>query len=240
MLSSVYQQTTTDNPRYAQVDPYNRLLWRANIQRLEFESLRDSLLAIGGSLDPKLYGKPVDLERNLESTRRTIYGVVDRSDLLDAFVNFDFANPDMVNGIRHETSVPQQALFLMNSPVVIEQAKKLVAQDAFENCTNDTARIEFLYERIYQRLPQQTEIQLGLDFVAQAPLVEKPAEKTNPTQSRLATRQERRKELMQEKRAEMQGVNRPNNQPPKKRAPLTGWQEYAHALLQANELSFVN
>ena len=240
MLSSVYQQTTTDNPRYAQVDPYNRLLWRANIQRLEFESLRDSLLAIGGSLDPKLYGRPIDLERNLESTRRTIYGVVDRSDLLDAFVNFDFANPDMVNGKRYETSVPQQALFLMNSPVVIEQAKKLVALEEFAERTNDTARIEFLYERIYQRLPQPTEIQLGLDFVAQAPLVKKSVETIASTQTRPATRQERRQEIIQEKRAEKIGGKTPNNQPPKKRAPLTGWQEYAHALLQANELSFVN
>jgi hypothetical protein len=245
MLSSVYQQTTTDNPRYAQVDPYNRLLWRANIQRLEFESLRDSLLAIGGSLDLSLYGRPIDLERNPESTRRTVYGVVDRADLLDAFVNFDVANPDMVSGRRYETSVPQQALFLMNSPIVIEQAKKLVAQDEFEERSNDKARIEFLYERIYQRLPRPEEIQLGLDFVGQSPLTETATERTLVASNtggpaRPANRQERRQEMMQERRAERQGGNRPNNAQPKKRAPLTGWQEYAHALLQANELSFVN
>ena len=46
MLSSVYQQSSENNPRYAQIDPNNRLLWRANIQRLEFEAVRDSLLAI--------------------------------------------------------------------------------------------------------------------------------------------------------------------------------------------------
>src|SRR5215471_7991722 len=51
MLSSVYQESSANNPRFAQVDPNNRLLWRANIRRLEFEALRDSLLAIGGSLD---------------------------------------------------------------------------------------------------------------------------------------------------------------------------------------------
>ena len=243
MLSSVYQQTTTDNPRYAQIDPFNRLLWRANIERLEFETLRDSLLTIGGSLDNSLYGRPIDLERNPESTRRTIYGVVDRSDLLDAFVNFDFANPDMVSGKRYETSVPQQALFLMNSPVVVEQAKKLVALDSFENCTNDTTRIEFLYERIYQRLPRPEEIQLGLDFITQTPLTEKSAEKilaASNNQNRPATRQERRQEIIQERRAERLGQNRPGNQQSKKRAPLTSWQEYAHALLQANEFSFVN
>jgi hypothetical protein len=244
MLSSVYQQTTRDNPRYAQVDPYNRLLWRANIQRLEFESLRDSLLAIGGSLDRTIYGRPVDLDRNPESTRRTIYGVVDRSDLLDAFVNFDFANPDMVNGKRYETSVPQQALFLMNSPVVIEQAKKLVALDEFEAHTNDIARIEFLYERIYQRLPRAEEIQLGLDFLGHSPGPDQ-AEKTlvasnSGGPARPVTRPERRQEMIQERRVERQGGNRPTNALQKKRAPLTGWQEYAHALLQANELSFVN
>jgi hypothetical protein len=241
MLSSVYQQTTTDNPRYAQIDPYNRLLWRANIQRLEFESLRDSLLAIGGSLDRALYGRPIDLERNPESTRRTVYGIVDRQDLLDAFVNFDFANPDMVNGVRHETSVPQQALFLMNSPVVIEQAKKLVGEEQFLACTNSETKIEFLYSRIYQRQPKPEEVQLGLDFIAQTPLPETSATKPAATAaSRPKTPQERRQELQQERRAERLGQNRPNNAQQKKRAPLTTWQEYAHALLQANEFSFVN
>ena len=242
MLSSVYQQTTTDNPRYAQIDPYNRLLWRANIQRLEFESLRDSLLAIGGSLDRTLYGRPIDLERNPESTRRTVYGIVDRADLLDAFVNFDFANPDMVNGVRHETSVPQQALFLMNSPVVIEQAKKLVAEERFLKATNSADKIEFLYTRIYQRQPKPEEIQLGLDFISQTPLPESNSTKSAPaaTASRPKTPQERRQELQQERRAERLGQNRPNNPQQKKRAPLTAWQEYAHALLQANEFSFVN
>ncbi|HSY18337.1 MAG TPA: PSD1 and planctomycete cytochrome C domain-containing protein, partial [Candidatus Acidoferrales bacterium] len=54
MLSSVYQESCTDNPRYAAIDPGNRLLWRANIHRLEYEPLRDSLLAIGGILDTNL------------------------------------------------------------------------------------------------------------------------------------------------------------------------------------------
>lgn len=63
----------------------------------------------------------------------------------------------------------------MNSPVVIEQAKKLVALDEFEMRTNDTARIEFLYERIYQRLLRNRRRRSWADF-AQIPLTEKPAE----------------------------------------------------------------
>ena len=237
MLSSVYQQTTDNNPRYAQIDPHNRLLWRANIQRLEFETLRDSLLAIGGSLDTTMFGRPVDLDRNPDSARRTIYGVVDRSDLLDAFVNFDFANPDMPNGKRYETTVPQQALFLMNSPVVVEQAKKLVALKDFEACADDPARIQFLYDRIYQRPARPPEVQLGLDFVSQTPLTDKSSKVAAVAQPDSAN--ERRfgpRAMAQQRRSER---NQPANAP-KKRAPLTGWQEYAHALLQANEASFVN
>jgi mono/diheme cytochrome c family protein len=234
LLSSVYQQTSTDNPRYAQTDPYNRLLWRANIRRLEFESLRDSLLTIGGSLDRTLYGRPVDLEQNPESPRRTVYGIVDRANLLDAFVNFDFANPDTVNGVRHETSVPQQALFLMNSPVVVEQARKLVALDEFKSSGSNAQRIEFLYNRIYQRQPAPEEIQLGLDFIAQTPTPE-------PTRTAVASeRPLSRQQLQQERRAERAASNRANSSASKKRAPLTPWEMYAHALLQANEVSFVN
>src|SRR5437588_2065241 len=142
MLSSVYQESSANNPRFAQLDPNNRLLWRANIRRLEFEALRDSLLAIGGDLDLTMFGKPVDIEREPYSTRRTVYGRVDRSDVAEVLLNFDFVNPDLPSGRRHETSVPQQALFLMNSPLVVEQAKHLVMLQDFKDCAQDTARIQ--------------------------------------------------------------------------------------------------
>lgn len=238
MLSAVYRQTTEDNPRYAQVDPNNRLLWRANIRRLEFEVLRDSLLAIGGTLDETMYGRPVDLERNPDSRRRTLYGRVDRSDLLDVLVNFDFANPDMPSGKRYETSVPQQALFLMNSPVVIEQAKNLVALKEFKDCDTDTERITVLYERIYQRPPRPEEIKLGLDFIAQAGPSEKVSveEATVRPVANEAPRRFGPKQAARQQRFER--MQPPNNN--RRRAPLSVWQEYAHALFQANEASFVN
>src|SRR5207244_6167767 len=113
------------------------------------EALRDSLLAIGGALDQTLYGRPVDLTKEPHSTRRTIYGFVDRSDVADVLINFDFANPDLPSGRRHETTVPQQALFLMNSPLVVEQAKKLTSLSEFDACQDHSARVQFLYQRIY-------------------------------------------------------------------------------------------
>jgi mono/diheme cytochrome c family protein len=235
MLSSVYQQSSANNPRYAQIDPNNRLLWRANIRRLEVEALRDSLLAMGGTLDETLYGRPVDFERNPTSARRTVYGLVDRSDVEDVMLNFDFANPDMPNGRRHYTTVPQQALFLMNSPLVIEQARRLVALPQFRNCADDAGRIAFLYERIYQRLPRPDEIKLGVEFIADAPA--KPESVASGGGDVLpAVNEGKRPKGKQATKQRLQG--RANDS--KKREPLTAWEEYAHALLQANETSFVN
>jgi hypothetical protein len=233
MLSSVYQESSANSPRFAQVDPDNRLLWRANIRRLEFEELRDSLLAIGGDLDSTMYGRPVEIEKEPYSTRRTIYGLVDRADLADVLVNFDFANPDLPSGRRHETTVPQQALFLMNSPLVIEQAKKLVALPEFMACLDDAARIDFLYERIYQRPPRPEEVKLGSEFVADAPLPER-------VPGREASLRPISNEGDQARPMPLGEPARKGRAFGGKRAPLKGWEEYAHALLQANETSFVN
>jgi hypothetical protein len=224
MLSSVYQESSTDNPHYAAIDPGNRYLWHANLHRLEYESLRDSLLAIGGILDTNLYGKPVDLRQHPDSNRRTIYDYVDRANVPDVLINFDFATPDMVTGVRHSTTVPQQALFLMNSPLVIDLARRLVALPQFGDLADDTARLQFLYDRIYQRLPEPEEVQLGLEFVNQTPIRDTNAPAV--TQNNNPNNPNKK--------------NRPNAPGNRKRAPLTSWEEYAQALLQANETSFVN
>ena len=232
MLSSVYQESSAGNPRYAQTDPGNRLLWRANLRRLEFEPLRDSLLAIGGMLDTNLYGKPVDLLQHPESTRRTVYDFVDRANIDDVLINFDFATPDMETGVRHETTVPQQALFLMNSPMVIEIARRLVAMPEFAANEEETNRLNFLYERIYQRPPSAEETALGLEFVGQAPL---PGVVTAlPGNTDGGKGGKGNKNGKKNKYSHTVAVLF------KKGAPLTSWQEYAQALLQANETSFVN
>jgi len=95
--------------------------------------VRDSLLAIGGKLDLTIGGRPVNLGENGYSKRRTIYGIVDRRNLPEVFNQFDFANPDITTGKRYETIVPQQALFMMNSPLVVEQARNLVQREDFRD-----------------------------------------------------------------------------------------------------------
>ncbi len=246
MLSAVYQQGSDSNPRYAQVDPNNRLLWRANIRRLEFEALHDSFLAIGGTLDQTMYGKPVDLTREPYSTRRAVYGFIDRQDVADVLVNFDFATPDLPSGRRHETTVPQQALFLMNSPLVVEQAKKLVSLPEFTAKTDSEAKVAFLYDRIYQRPPRPEEVKLGLDFIAEKPAEPEPiaaGDSTSPAAERRRKQQAMRE---QQQALRLQQANkgkygkRGGGNDFRKREPLKAWEEYAHALLQANEASFVN
>jgi hypothetical protein len=241
MMSAVYQQSSANNSRYAQTDPNNRLLWRANIRRLEFEPLRDSLLAIGGTLDSTMYGRPVDLNKEAV-TRRSIYGFIDRQNPADVLVNFDFANPDMTNGKRHQTTVPQQALFFMNSPLVVESAKNLVARKEFASLSTEEGRIGFLYSAIYQRKPTVEEIQLGLEFISQNPSTQRVTSSA-PAAAGPAGRKALRQAAVAN--ANVNAAKRPNlqrriSEPLQSRAPLDAWQEYAHALFQANEFSFVN
>ena len=188
VLSATYQQASTDNPRYAQLDPFNRLLWRQNVRRLEFEPLRDSILAMAGSLDTTLGGRPVNLggggdnnpgkdkakagglrPQGSYSTRRTLYGYIDRANVAEVLNHFDFAPPEMPNGKRYQTTVPQQALFLMNNALVIEQARKIVERPDFKGVEDEEKRIAFLYRLIYQRPPTAQEIQLGQAFFEEAP-----------------------------------------------------------------------
>jgi hypothetical protein len=237
MLSSTYQQSSENNPRYAQIDPQNRLLWRANIHRLEFEAVRDSILALGGQLDLTVGGRPVQLELGEGgfSHRRTLYGMVDRRNLPELYSQFDFANPDITTGQRHETTVPQQALFMMNNPLVVELARKLVNQNAFQNLTGGEERIRYLYERIFQREPTDVEIKLGLDFIEESPAPELIS--SDARQHMKDQRQEQRNNPA--KRGGGRVMTMVSLGPGQIR-PIGAWVKYAHALLQANEAIFIN
>ncbi len=122
VLSSTYQTSSAAHPSAARVDPENRLLARMNRKRLEFEALRNALLVAAGNLDSKMYGPAVDIATTPFTGRRTLYGFIDRQNLPGLFRAFDFPNPDATSPQHYLTTVPQQALFLLNSPFVLEQA----------------------------------------------------------------------------------------------------------------------
>ncbi|MGZ5518357.1 MAG: PSD1 and planctomycete cytochrome C domain-containing protein, partial [Limisphaerales bacterium] len=166
MLSSVYQQRSDDpeDARTGQADPENRLLSRMNRQRLDFEAMRDSLLAVSGQIDLKLGGPSEELFKAPYSKRRSVYGFIDRQFLAGAYRVFDFANPDMHNPQRAETTVPQQALFLMNSPFVIEQSRALAARVGGSN----KEKISQLYRIVFQREPTSKQLNAAVVFLSSA------------------------------------------------------------------------
>ncbi|MCA9220909.1 MAG: DUF1549 domain-containing protein [Planctomycetales bacterium] len=165
LRSSVYQQQSIDRPDAREIDPENRLLWRMNRRRLEFEITRDSLLAAAGKLDMSLYGRAVELTTAPFTQRRAVYGFVDRQDLPNLFRVFDFASPDQSSPRRPQTTVPQQALFMMNSPFVMEQARSLIARPELARYEATDERVDALYRLLFGREASAQELEIGRQFI---------------------------------------------------------------------------
>ncbi len=165
LLSSTYQQSGRDDPRQLESDPDNRLLAGMNRRRLDFEAMRDSLLAVAGRLDTTMGGRAVELTTAPFSPRRSVYGFIDRQNLPGLFRTFDFASPDTSTPQRYTTTVPQQALFLMNSPFVVEQARHFAQRADVAAQTKDEEKIERMYRLAYGRAAETEEIALGLRFL---------------------------------------------------------------------------
>jgi hypothetical protein len=165
MLSETYQQSSAVSADMHRLDPDNQLLSHQNRRRLDFEALRDSFLSVSGKLDTKMGGKPVDLFNRPFSARRTVYGVIDRTNFPGTMRTFDVASPDQHAPSRFETTVPQQALFLMNSPFVTEQAKALAARPEVVDARSPTEKVEALYKLALGRRPTSAESELAVEFV---------------------------------------------------------------------------
>ncbi|MCI0461893.1 MAG: PSD1 and planctomycete cytochrome C domain-containing protein [Gemmataceae bacterium] len=167
MLSSAYRQASWDRPECRKVDPDNRLLWRANRRRLDLEAMRDSLLFVSGRLETRMHGRPVDIVGDSANRRRTVYGLVDRQSLPGLFRAFDFASPDTTVERRPFTTVPQQALFALNAPFMVEQARALVTRlDALPS-TDVRERVAHLYRLALARSPADSEMEAALRFLGQ-------------------------------------------------------------------------
>jgi mono/diheme cytochrome c family protein len=164
MLSSVYQQSSHDMPSFRAADPENRLLWKMNRRRLDFEALRDSLLAAAGRLDLTMGGPSEDLSDSA-ARRRTIYGRIDRQGLPGMLPAFDFASPDTHSPERYSTTVPRQALFLLNSPLAIEMARAFAGRDDIRQMDEASQRVRRMMRIAWGRAPSDEEIRLALEFV---------------------------------------------------------------------------
>jgi uncharacterized protein DUF1553 len=141
------------------------------------------LLSATGELDLTAGGKPVELFKPPFTSRRTVFGFLDRQFLPGVFRVFDFANPDMHSPQRLDTTVPQQALFFMNSPFTVERARALTARADIAAAAKPEERIEHLYQLVYQRKPTARQVEAGLRFINSAetePLPEPPKPVVSP------------------------------------------------------------
>jgi hypothetical protein len=164
MLSETYQQRSeTGEPRTVDASRLRQSLALFTPHRLSFEEARDAWLAAAGRLDLRLGGRPQPLFAEA-NTRRTLYSLVDRENLPTVLRVFDFANPDLSIPQRSETTVPQQALFVLNHPFVMAQAKALAKRSEVEKTPE--GRIARLYRILFQREPEAGELSAALAFVS--------------------------------------------------------------------------
>ena len=189
MKSSAYQMAST-HPSAGQpssstdpemIDPENKLLWRANIQRLEAEEIRDALLSASGSLSKEVGGKTIPLRDHefvfnhtsrdhttYESPRRALYLPIIRNHLYDMLEQFDYPDPTMPTGSRNSTVVAPQALIIMNSPVAMDSAVKLAVKLCGAEMS-DESRVQQAYAQLYARPAGDLEAKRALAFVSKHP-----------------------------------------------------------------------
>ncbi|MBL8828865.1 MAG: DUF1553 domain-containing protein, partial [Planctomycetaceae bacterium] len=158
LTSRAYQRASQsgDAERFAaqqRMDASNSLLWRANRRRLDLESMRDTLLSVSGELDASMFGRP-RLITDDANHRRTIYSFVERQNIPVMVQTFDFANADTSTARRNLTTVPQQALFALNSPFMLARADSL----AKRVLTSEPAqRVSRLFKLVFGREPTAAE-----------------------------------------------------------------------------------
>jgi len=163
MLSRVYALSSAYSAAAAQVDPENKLFWRANLQRLDVESLRDSMLFVSGKLDAKIGGPAVPLhdEKNF---RRTLYGAVSRAKPDEFLRLFDFPDPNETSEQRIGTNVPVQQLFFLNSQFVRAQAAFLSKR--LDGAGSDQQKINRSYAILFNRVPTSAEVEKAVQFLS--------------------------------------------------------------------------
>lgn len=150
------------------IDEANSFFWKWNRTRADFESARDRILATSGNLDTRRTGgRSVVLEGEAADSLRSVYGFIDRYHLATTFVSFDVPHPDHHAPKRDETTVPQQALFLLNSPLLIRRAESLANDPELQKLMDERSRIVWIYGKIHQRDPTAAETAEALEWLSE-------------------------------------------------------------------------
>ena len=165
MLSTTYQLSYGSLEPNATSDPDNRLLWRANLRRLDAEELRDSLLFVAGTLDERLGGPGQSLNEP-DNKKRAVYGRISRNSPNRVLRLFDFPDPNTGIDQRSATNVPLQGLFFMNSDLIWQEAGVVASRLGIEE--GDSAAIQKAYRLLFGRQAKPEEVQDALAFLASA------------------------------------------------------------------------
>ena len=178
MLTNTYLMSSRYDKQYASIDPDNHFLWRFPRQRLEAEAIRDSILFVAGTLDRTMGGttmklKPRSYVTSTESSdsvrydapRRAVYLPVIRSATYDVYTAFDFGDPTVMNGDRSSTTVAPQALFMLNSSIMLGATKAKAESLLKQSEWSDKQRVEHLYVDCYGRPPTVAEVSRALTYL---------------------------------------------------------------------------
>jgi hypothetical protein len=165
------------------IDPDNRLLWRMPIRRLEGEAVRDGILAVSGALDRKRHGPPVpvrpdeagqivlgadrrdgagyltgpDVQLGNDVYRRSVYVQARRSMVLTVLETFDPPTLNPTCERRNSSTVAPQALLLMNSTFLTENAAAFAARLEREGGSDTRAQVRLGWQLAFGRLPSAVE-----------------------------------------------------------------------------------
>ena len=197
VTSHVYRLGSSSNEIAEQIDPQNRLLWRMNQRRLEAEAIRDSILVASGQIDltpgeksivTKIgdgdIGRGIDPSRfTVNDTKRSVYLPIVRGAVPEMLRVFDFPEPSIISGQRDVTTVPTQALYMMNSPFVVEQSQYMAKRILADRQLDDSDRVNLAYQLALCRRASADEISRSLEFIEQATVAANGGESENESES---------------------------------------------------------
>jgi cyclophilin family peptidyl-prolyl cis-trans isomerase len=194
VTSAAYRQGVVTDPEKARIDPENRLFGRRRTRRLSAESLRDALLVVGGNLNREMFGPgikppmpaeaifptapkhgivwPADAEDGRANWRRSVYIVVKRSNPVPFLQTFDAPDAAGSCGRRIATTVPTQALILMNDPFVVAQSSRFAEIVGTSAGASSASQVRRAYYLAFGRLPETAEVDRGVSFLHEHPLAD--------------------------------------------------------------------
>jgi hypothetical protein len=252
LLSTAYRQASSRDLKKERLDPDNRLYWRKPVQRLDAEVIRDSILAVSGSFNPKMFGppipvredafgqivvgidkkegdskNPVEVDMRGEDGRRSVYVQVRRSQPLAVLNTFDAPVMEVNCERRQSSTVATQALLLMNSDFILKQAARFARRLRSEAGDDPRAQVFRAWQLAFSRRPTEPEFRDALDFLAQQV-------------AQLEALAEKAASPKEEKPAETKDAKQ-DQQPVEKPAPQTqALTSLCQTLLSANEFLYAD